>query len=57
MSFSPFLSRSAQSHALINRAVIADLGGFAYNYACSVVDKNALSDFCGRMNFNARFML
>ena len=53
MALSAFLARSAKGYALINRAAVANLGGFADNDAHSVVNKHAAADFCRRMNLNA----
>jgi hypothetical protein len=47
-----FLARAAKRTALIKQAVIAYLGSFADNNSASVVDKQTLSDFRARVNFN-----
>ena len=55
MALSLLLSGSAQCHTLIQGHIIADLCGFSNDNAVSVVDKEAFSDFCTRMDFNAGF--
>ena len=41
---------TAEGDALIDRAVVADLGGLADNHADAVVDKQALADRRARMD-------
>ena len=45
-------TRAAERHALVNRAVISHLGGFADHCAHTVVNENTASDFCPRMNLD-----
>lgn len=56
MAFAVVFSRSAQRHALIQRAVIADFGGFPDHNAHPVIDKQALADLCAGVNFNPGFV-
>ena len=44
---------TAKRHALVERDIVTDLGGFADHHAHPVVDEYTLPDACPRMNLNA----
>jgi hypothetical protein len=46
--------RTAERHALVDRAVVADLRGFADHHTHAVVDKHAPPERCTRMDFDTR---
>lgn len=48
------LARAAQGDALIERYVVAHLGGFANDHARAVVDEHTAANLCAGVNFNAR---
>lgn len=45
--------RAAERHALVDRAVVADLGGLADHHTHAVVDEHAPPEGCARMDFDA----
>ena len=48
------LARAAERHALIEQAVVADLGGLAYDDAGAVVDDEAAADVRAGVDLDAR---
>ena len=53
MTFTLIPGRSAQSHAVIKRHVIANFSSFANDHTHTVIDKETAANFCAGMNFNA----
>ena len=53
MTFAGVFAGAAQGHLVVNRAVVADLGGFAEHDAHAVVNEQAAPDFGAGVNFNA----
>ena len=43
---------AAKGHALIDRAVVADLGGLTDDHTESVIDEHPMPDACSRMNLD-----
>ena len=56
MALAGLLAGAAESHTLIEQAVVADLGGFAYHDAHAVVDDEALADFGAGVDLDARLV-
>ena len=54
MAFSAVLARTAEGNAVIYKAVVADLGGFADNYAHAVVDDEAAAYLCAGVDLYTR---
>jgi hypothetical protein len=52
MSLAFLFSSAAESHALVQRHIVADDCGFADHDAHAMIDENALADRCSRMNFD-----
>ena len=55
MTLAMFLSRAAQSDALIEGHVVADHRGFSDDHPVSMVDEKSFSDLCARMNLDSGF--
>ena len=53
MTLAGVVTGTAERYTVVNRAVVANLSGFTDNNAHAVVNKQTLSDFCTRVNFNA----
>jgi hypothetical protein len=47
-------ARTAEGYALVDGAVVADNGGFAYDNAHSVIYKKSFTNGCAGMNLNSR---
>ena len=56
MTLAHVLARTAQGHALIQSAVVPDLGGLADDYPHTVVDEQPLADGVTGVDLNARLM-
>ena len=55
VTFSGLLTITAERHALIQRHVVSDDGRLSDDNACSMVDKQSLSDRRTRMDFDTGF--
>ena len=55
MTFPGLLTITAERHALIQRHVVSDDGRLSDDNACSMVDKQSLSDRRTRMDFDTGF--
>ncbi len=53
MPLAGFLAGTAESHALIQRDIVANDGGLADNNAHAVIDEEAAPNLRARMNFNS----
>ena len=56
MTLAHVLARAAQSHALIQGAVVPDLGGLTDDHAHTVVDEQALTDGGAGVDLNTRLV-
>ena len=54
MTLADILARTSESHALIERTVVADLCGLAYHNARAVVDDKSLADGRARVDLDTR---
>src|SRR5438067_13284657 len=53
MPLTAHIPRAAKRYALVKQNVITDFGSLANHHACSVIDKDAFTDFRPRMNLDA----
>ena len=56
MTLAGVLAGAAQSHTVVDGAVVADLGGLTKDDAHTVVDEQALADLGTRVDLDARFV-
>ena len=55
IAFAVIFARTSQGHALIQGAVVADLGGFPNDHAHAVVDEQPFPDLGGGVDLDPRF--
>ena len=54
VTFADVFTRSAEGHALVDRAIVADLGGLTDDNAHTVVDEKTFADLCTGVNLDPR---